>query len=49
MEHHTMQDQPTSRNRGQTMAEFALSLPLLLLLLFGIVEFGINLSVMGDD
>ena len=28
------------RRRGQTLAEFAISLPLLLILVFGIVEFG---------
>jgi hypothetical protein len=28
------------RNQGQTLAEFALTLPILLLLLFGIIEFG---------
>ncbi|MDX1991844.1 MAG: TadE family protein [bacterium] len=30
----------TRRNKGQTLAEFALTLPLLLLLVFGTVEFG---------
>ena len=30
----------TSGNKGQTLAEFALTLPVLLLLLFGIIEFG---------
>lgn len=33
-------EQPGSSNRGQTLAEFAISLPILLLLLFGILEFG---------
>src|SRR5690554_6261470 len=32
------QEQPRSR-RGQTMAEFALTLPILLLLMFGVIEF----------
>ena len=32
------QDQARSR-RGQTMAEFALTLPILLLLMFGVIEF----------
>lgn len=31
---------PDVRRRGQTLAEFAISLPILLLLLFGILEFG---------
>jgi hypothetical protein len=30
----------TMRRRGQTLAEFALTLPILLLLIFGIIEFG---------
>lgn len=30
----------SNRRRGQTLAEFALTLPLLLLLIFGVVEFG---------
>ncbi len=30
----------SDQHRGQTLAEFALSLPILLLLLFGIIEFG---------
>jgi Flp pilus assembly protein TadG len=30
----------SARARGQTLAEFALTLPILLLLLFGIIEFG---------
>ncbi len=35
------QSPPSSRRRrGQTLAEFALTLPLLLLLIFGVVEFG---------
>ncbi len=38
MENETLQD--TARNKGQTLAEFAITLPILLLLLFGIVEFG---------
>lgn len=37
-------DQPNARSherrKGQTLAEFAISLPLLLVLLFGIIEFG---------
>src|SRR5689334_10681817 len=31
---------PRRARRGQTMVEFALTLPILLLLIFGIVEFG---------
>ena len=31
---------PDFRRRGQTLAEFAISLPILLLLLFGVLEFG---------
>src|SRR5690349_19355935 len=31
---------PDFRRRGQTLAEFAISLPILLILLFGILEFG---------
>lgn len=31
---------PRRSRRGQTIAEFALTLPLLLLLMFGIIEFG---------
>ncbi|MDX2159778.1 MAG: vWA domain-containing protein [bacterium] len=34
------QDQVRKRRQGQTLAEFALILPLLLLLLFGVIEFG---------
>ncbi|MGC9523163.1 MAG: TadE/TadG family type IV pilus assembly protein [Anaerolineae bacterium] len=37
-----MRNQPSERRgRGQTLVEFALLLPLLLLLLFGIIDFGI--------
>jgi hypothetical protein len=39
MDKQTMESQ-SQRSRGQTLAEFALTLPILLLLLFGIVEFG---------
>lgn len=31
---------PTRQRKGQTLAEFALTLPILLLLIFGIIEFG---------
>jgi len=37
---HTEHDSAQRRNKGQTLAEFALTLPILLLLLFGIIEFG---------
>lgn len=43
MENQTMQTSPPQHHeakRGQTLAEFAISLPLLLILLFGIIEFG---------
>jgi len=30
---------PARNRRGQTMAEFALTLPILLLLMFGVIEF----------
>ncbi|MCA9881340.1 MAG: pilus assembly protein [Anaerolineae bacterium] len=33
-------DEVSRRRRGQTLAEFSISLPLLLILVFGIVEFG---------
>lgn len=32
--------QPSRRRKGQTLAEFAITLPILLVLLFGIIEFG---------
>jgi hypothetical protein len=35
-----MMDPTEKRRKGQTLAEFAITLPILLLLLFGIVEFG---------
>ncbi len=35
-----MQNSRQSHSKGQTLAEFALTLPILLLLLFGIIEFG---------
>jgi hypothetical protein len=34
------QPPPTRARRGQTLVEFALTLPILLLLLFGVIEFG---------
>ncbi len=35
----TTSPRPTNRRRGQALAEFALTLPILLLLMFGIIEF----------
>lgn len=40
MEHHTGESQPVPHRKGQALAEFALTAPLLLLLIFGIIEFG---------
>jgi Flp pilus assembly protein TadG len=37
----TTQKLPKKREQGQTMAEFALVLPVLAILLFGIIQFGI--------
>ncbi len=36
----TVRNAPRDRRKGQTLAEFAISLPVILLLLFGIIEFG---------
>jgi hypothetical protein len=36
----TMENSSQRRRKGQTLAEFALTLPILLILLFGIIEFG---------
>ncbi len=35
-----IEPESTRRKRGQTLAEFAITLPILLMLLFGIIEFG---------
>src|SRR4051812_48896404 len=35
-----MQDANRRRRKGQTLAEFAITLPTLLLIMFGIIEFG---------
>lgn len=40
MQHHTGESQPSRSRRGQALTEFALTAPLLLLLIFGIIEFG---------
>lgn len=40
MENQTVESQSHQGKKGQTLAEFALTLPILLLLLFGIIEFG---------
>lgn len=39
-DHQISRTSSDARRRGQTLAEFAISLPILLLLLFGILEFG---------
>ena len=39
-DHQISRNSSDARRRGQTLAEFAISLPILLLLLFGILEFG---------
>ncbi len=41
MEQHIGESQPVPHRKGQALAEFALTAPLLLLLIFGIIEFGI--------
>ncbi len=40
MERETQQEQPPQVRKGQTLVEFAITLPLLLVLMFGIIEFG---------